>query len=366
MAPGKFVCSFLLVVTSALWFSVCHSQGQGPSDTLQQPAGPSSAAQGAPVQESEQQDAILVEARAELEKGMANDSEHLVRRYLEGHANSAQAHFLLGFILFREIQEEAKHQAQAADAKTVEPTASQMSSKEEKAKVSLAEFTAGAKYSKPGAFDLKIVALDYVLLGDYTDADKWLTRALQRNPQDSEDWYSLGRIKYNENRFAEAITAFERCLNLDARNVKAEANIGLSYAGLGRNDEAIAAYQQAIAWQADSPNKNPEPYIDYGDLLIEKNRPQEAVPLLLQAIQIDPSERRAHEKLGKAYVDLKQLALAQAEYEAAIALAPGNARLHYLLGQVYRKEGFIDKAKLELERFQALNGTALPAAAPQP
>lgn len=307
-----------------------------------------------------------MEARAELEKGMASDSEHLVRQYLEGHANAAQAHFLLGYILFREIQEEAKHHAQAADAKTVELGASQLSFKEEKAKASLAEFTAGAKYSKPSAFDLKIVALDYVLLGDYMDADKWLTRALQRNPQDSEDWYSLGRIKYNENRFAEAITAFERCLNLDARNVKAEANIGLSYAALGRNDEAIAAYQQAIAWQADSPNKNSEPFIDYGDLLIERNRPQEAVPLLVQAVQIDPSERRAHEKLGKAYVNLKQLALAQAEYEAAIALAPGNARLHYLLGQVYRKEGFIDKAKLELERFQALNGTAAPAGAPQP
>lgn len=345
----------------ALWFSVCHSQGQAPSDTHQRSGGSSSAAQGAPVQESEQQDALLREARTELEKGRADDSELLVRRYLEGHANSAQAHFLLGFILFREIQEEAKHQAQAADAKTVEPTASQMSFKAEKAKASLAEFTAGAKYRKPSAFDLKIVALDYVLLADYTDADKWLTRSLEKNPLDADGWYSLGRIKYNENRFAEAISAFEHCLKLNPRNVKAEDNLGLSYAGLGRNDEAIAAYQQAIAWQADLEYRNPGPYIDYGALLIEKNRPQEAVPLLVQATQVDPGDIRAHERLGKAYADLDQLPQAQAEYERAIALTPDNARMHYLLGQIYRKEGFTEKAKQEFERYAALNTPANPS-----
>src|SRR2546430_10395142 len=38
--------------------------------------------------------------------------------------------------------------------------------RDEKAKASLAEFTAGAKYSAPIAADLKVVAFDYVLLGD--------------------------------------------------------------------------------------------------------------------------------------------------------------------------------------------------------
>ncbi|MGB7844465.1 MAG: tetratricopeptide repeat protein [Candidatus Acidiferrum sp.] len=294
------------------------------------------------------------------------DAERLVRQYLDGHTNSAEAHFLLGFILFREIQEEAKRRAQVGSGKYSELTASGLPSKEEEAKASLAEFTAGAQYREPSAFDLKIVGLDYVLLADYTDADKWLFRSLERNPQDSEGWYYLGRTRYNENRFTEAIGAFEHCLKLDPRNVKAEDNLGLSYAGLGQSDEAIAAYQQAIAWQADLPSKSPEPYIDYGALLIEKNHPQEAVPLLLQAIQIDPGESRAHEKLGKGYLALNLLSQAQAEFEAAIALAPGNASLHYLLGQVYRKEGFSDKAKFELERFSALNGTAVSGSASKP
>ncbi len=123
---------------------------------------------------------------------------------------------------------------------------------ETNAKESLAEFTAGARYRTPSAFDLKIVAIDYILLGDSIDADKWLTRSLQLNPTDSDGWYQLGRTKYNENRFTEAIEAFKKCLALDATNVKAEENLGLSYAGLGDDLDAAKGYQTAIDWQTTS------------------------------------------------------------------------------------------------------------------
>ena len=74
-----------------------------------------------------------------------------------------------------------------------------------------------------------MVAVDYVLLGDFLDADRWLTKALSWNPSDADGWYYLGRTKYNENRFSEAIDAFQSCLKLDTHNVKAEDNLGLSY-----------------------------------------------------------------------------------------------------------------------------------------
>ena len=124
------------------------------------------------------------------------------------------------------------------------------------AKASLAEFTAGAKFHDPSAADLKVVAFDYVLISDYADADKWLTKMLEWAPSDSEGWYYLGRTKYNENRFAEAITAFQRCLKLDPQNVKAEDNLGLSFAGLGRNEEAAKTEQRIKTIQATAMNQN--------------------------------------------------------------------------------------------------------------
>jgi tetratricopeptide (TPR) repeat protein len=290
-------------------------------------------------------DPVLTQANAFLQQGKPSDAEPLLRDYLAHHPNSADAHFLLGSALFREIQESASIGSSPTGAK------------EEKAKASLAEFTAGAKYGKPSASDLKIVSLDYILLGDYPDADKWFTKMLEWTPSDSEGWYYLGRTKYNENRFDEAVHAFQQCLKLDPQNVKAEDNLGLAYAGLNRIGDAIAAYHTAIEWQKDAPTKNPGPFIDLADLLLDQNRSGEAVSYLSEAIQIAPQDSKAHELLGKAHARLNELPQAQAELEKAAELAPQNANLPCMLGPIYRKRGLTEKATLALDRCASLNGT---------
>src|SRR5207248_1884489 len=281
----------------------------------------------------------------------------------------ADGHFLLGHILFREIQAQAKElepqfpaqtHGPMASARIAASTSSEASVPKDAqalAKASLAEFTAGAKFHDPSAVDLKVVAFDYVLLVDYPDADKWLTKMLEWAPNDSEGWYYLGRTKYNENRFAEAVSAFQQCLKLDPRNVKANDNLGLSFAGLGRNEEAAAAYQQSIAWQEQSVAKNSRPYIDLGSLLIDENRPKEAVTLLLQATEIDPHDSKTHELLGKAYSRLEEFPKAQVDLEKAIELSPQTPNLHFMLAPVYRKQSLAEKAKGEYDRCAALTGS---------
>ena len=315
------------------------------------------------AQASEQTDALLSEAKVLFRQSKFAEADRAVRQYLESHSDSADGHFLLGHILFREIQAEAILDRQLAlqaqggmggAMSTPEPALPR--DREEKAKASLEEFTAGAKYRNPSAADLKTVAFDYIVLGDYPDADKWLTKMLEWAPNDSDGWYNLGRTKYNENRFAEAISAFQQCLKLDPKNVKAEDNLGLSFAGMGRNQEAAAAYQQAIAWQEQSLTKNPRPYIDLGSLLIDENRPKDAVTSLLQAFEIDPRDSKTHELLGKAYTRLEEFPKAQAELEKAIELSPQTPNLHCMLAPVYRKQGLAEKAKAEYNRCATLTG----------
>jgi len=271
----------------------------------------------------------LQEARALLEQGRLPEAEQTMRRYLEVHKSSAEAHYLLGYILF----------------------------KQQNAKASLDEYTEAAKYRVPTAADLEVVASDYVLLKDYPDADKWFTKAVEWNPKDALGWYYLGRTKYNENRFDEAISAFEQCLKLQPRDVKAEDNLGLSYEGLNRYEEAIAAYRTAIAWQTDAAVKNSRPFLDLGSLLVDTDHTEEGLPYLLEAARLSPEEHKAHRQLGKAYAHLNQLEKAVAELEKAVELAPENASVHFMLAQVYRRQGLLDKAKMESERYAALTGT---------
>lgn len=340
-----------------------------PSTTAQEPNRPSvslNATMQSPLPNSPQPDSSLAEAKSLLEKGLLPDAERAVRHHLEARANSAEAHFLLGYILFREIQSGATGETMSEGVKNLDARPADAKTRDEKARESLAEFTAGAKYHDPNAFDLKIVALDYVLLGDYVDADKWLTRSVAWNPQDTDAWYYLGRARYNENKFADAISAFQQCLKLSPGNVKAEDNLGLALAGLGRNEEATTAYKQAMDWQSQSSFKNPGPYIDLGSLLLDENRPEEAVPYLLQAIEIAPRESRSHELLGKAYTRMDQLPKAQSELERATELAPQNANLHCMLAPLYRKQGIADKAKAEFDRCAALSGSHSTPETPRP
>lgn len=271
----------------------------------------------------------LAEARALIEMHKTSDAERVTRQYLAVHNNSADAHFLLGYILF----------------------------KKEDAKGSLAEYTEGAKYRTPGAADLEAVAADYVLLKDYPDADKWFSKAVEWNPRDALGWYYLGRTKYNENRFEEAIAAFGQVLKLEPKNVKAEDNLGLSLEGLNRVDEAMAAYRSAIAWQANLAIEDSGPLLDLGSLLVENDRADEGLPYLLQAARISPDDYRIHRALGKGYTRRNELDKARAELERAAALAPENAPVHFMLAQVYRKQGLMEKAKRENERYSSLTGS---------
>ena len=279
----------------------------------------------------------LAEPRALLSEGRLAKSEAALHTFLNDHPASAEAHFLLGYVLFRE-------------QKPVE---------------SLAEFTAGARVRRPKADELKTVASDYVLLRDYGDADKWFTEVAVENPNDSDAWYLLGRTKYNENEFVEAVSSFERALALRPKYIEAENNLGLSWRELNNLEKAKAAFQTAIDWQGDAP-ADPQPFLNLGTLLADENDFDQAVTYLVKAAALFRGNPKIHEELGRVYETQKNLPKAQAELEQAIALAPNTSGLHFKLGQIYRREGLRDRAQHEFELCEKLNSTHSSTNTPNP
>lgn len=278
---------------------------------------------------SEQNEPVLREARAQAKRKDFAQAEQTVRVYLKKHPRSAQGHFLLGYIL----------------------------NAERKPKRSLVEYTTGAQFHAPRADDLMVIATDYIYLHDYADADKWLTLATQWKPDSALEWYLLGRTKYNENRFQEAVNAFKRCLQLDPRNVRAENNSGLSYEGLEDDKDADSAYRIAIQWQSNSPHPYPQPYLNLGMLLARDSHTEQALPYLQKSVELAPQNPKAHEQLGRAYEKVQMLDKAQSELEKAIVIAPNISALHFELGRIYHKEKKYELAKREFARCSVLNGT---------
>ncbi|HET8635426.1 MAG TPA: tetratricopeptide repeat protein, partial [Acidobacteriaceae bacterium] len=87
-------------------------------------------------------DALLYEGKSLANVNRFAEAEAVLRRYWSQHPQSADALYMLGFVLNRE----------------------------DKPKESLNTYTQAARLSTPKSDDLKVVALDYVMLNDYPDA----------------------------------------------------------------------------------------------------------------------------------------------------------------------------------------------------
>ena len=280
---------------------------------------------------------FLAQARSLLDAGKIQDAESSLRRDIAANPPAADAHFLLGYALFRE----------------------------QKATESLAEFTAGAKFRRPRADELKIVAADYVMLSDYADADKWFSQVVEETPNDADAWYLLGRTKYNENEFVAAIADFEHALVLHPKYVEAENNIGLAWKELNDRDKAQSAFQAAIDWQGSTP-RDEQPFLNQGTLLADGSQFDQAITFLTKAMSIAPENPSVHGELGKIYLALNKLTEAQSQIEQAIALAPDSSELHYKLGQILRKEGQAERAQQEFAICERLNGAHSSSKTPNP
>jgi tetratricopeptide (TPR) repeat protein len=240
-----------------------------------------------------------------------------------------EAHFLLGFVYFREHD----------------------------ARQSLAEYTLGAASRRPTAAEFRVIGADYVLLKDFADASRWFEEATTQEPLDPSGWYLLGRSKYNEGDYLRAAECFQRVLAIHPSDVKAEDNLGLAYQALNRLPEARKAFETAISFQQVSPSKSGAPFLDLGELLLQDGQPAKAAEALRSAVLLSPSNPRAHEQLGLALRQIDNVPEARIELEKAVALAPDSSPAHFELGQVYRRLGLKEQAAHELELCQWLTAT---------
>ena len=303
---------------AALLLSACMAWGQD--------AGPSASA---PPE--------VAQARALLAQRKLPEAEATLRSFLSTHLASAEARFLLAYTLLSE----------------------------NKPSDSLVEYTHAAQLERPSAEDLHNVALDYVLLNDYVDADRWMSRATEWAPANGEYWYALCRIKATQNRFGEALHCFTHALQLMPHSVKAENNLGIAYEGLNQPENAIAAYRKAIAFAQEkpvpgeetSPDNPAQPMLNLATLLTNRAQFAEAEPLLEKAAGLAPHDAKIHEALGRLYQRQGKLQQAQHAFELAANEKPQEAALHFQLGTVYRKEGLAQLAKSEFARAAALDAT---------
>ena len=110
--------------------------------------------------------------------------------------------------------------------------------------------------------------------------------------------------------------------------------LGKALEDLGRKDEAIKAWNEALHLAPDYP----EAQYNLGTSLLVQGNVEQALPHLQSAVKGTPHNANARENLGNAYLKLDRLAEATTQYASAAALAPDNAVFMQVLGSVLLRQ----------------------------
>jgi tetratricopeptide (TPR) repeat protein len=199
------------------------------------------------------------------------------------------------------------------------------------------------------------LAMAYVTLGKMDWARPELEKLAQTDPRNALYPYWLSRLDYDDMHLASAVANAQKAITLDPSFMKAYDNLGLYYEALGKDDEAIGAYREAIRLNRKRRIRSPWPSMNLGALLLKRGRLDDAGASLKESLNEDPRFPKAHFQLGLLLEKQKKLTEAVQELKQAADLDPTFAEPCYALGRIYRHLGDEKSAKEAFQLFQQRN-----------
>jgi tetratricopeptide (TPR) repeat protein len=130
---------------------------------------------------------------------------------------------------------------------------------------------------------------------------------------------------------------------LNPQDARAQYELGNAYYDAGKLQEAIKAYEQAVA--ADSTQK--EALVNLGNAYNESGKLQEAVSTFERALRVDPRDDKALSNLGNSYYALGQYDDGMKAYKRALEVNPKCFQAHYNIGVAFADAGIFREAVRE-------------------
>ena len=160
---------------------------------------------------------------------------------------------------------------------------------------------------------------------------------LEGNKEDAAH-FNLGSALADLGRYQEAVTAFKEAIRINPYYAKAYYNLGVTYGNLHQWQEAITSYEEAIRIKPDYA----EAYNNLGNAHERLAEHQKAITSYKEAIRIKPDYADAHYNLGVTYGELSRYQDAITEYIKALRINPdlttAQNNLNELLSQSLPQE----------------------------
>jgi superkiller protein 3 len=175
------------------------------------------------------------------------------------------------------------------------------------------------------------------------DAVSAYERALEILPNDPRTYLSLGAMYLEMGEAARSLELFEKANQL-APTGRAFLNIGTAYYRMGRFADAAEAYTRAAKF--DDAAKSPVLHGNIGDTYLRLNRPADAKRafatariLALDGLRVNDRDSRNLSRIAAFEAKLGMAAEAVAHATQAVAIAPRDPDVRYKLAVVYAVAG---------------------------
>lgn len=206
--------------------------------------------------------------------------------------------------------------------------------------------------------------------GRYGEALARLDKALERRPNDVEALIKRGGCQLRLGRPSKAIADFDRVVQRDPLNPSGHADRGIALLMLSRHDEAEAAFTRAIRLWTIPLNgarglgsggreavaeAKANAYAGLAQVYHRTGRDEAALAEYDQAIAIYAGDPNSHIGRGDVYRALGDLARALADFNEAIRLGPNLPRAYTSRGRLLEDSGEDDRALADYDQAIAID-----------
>jgi tetratricopeptide (TPR) repeat protein len=153
-----------------------------------------------------------------------------------------------------------------------------------------------------------------------------------------------------QGQLAEAAQEIREALKLDPESARLQS---LLAAELWRGRDYHAAqpiFEKLLAANPDSADLNYE----LGDLFLQQQEPEKALPLLEKAVRLKAGLLPAHASLARALVQCGHPEAAISHFDAALPLDE-DGQLHFQLSRAAQRAGRLELAREALQQYQAIS-----------
>jgi predicted O-linked N-acetylglucosamine transferase (SPINDLY family) len=203
----------------------------------------------------------------------------------------------------------------------------------------------------PDTFDaLHLLGVVELEGGNFAEAERALGRAVDANPRSAEAYSNLGLALFNLGRFEEARKFQEKALGLQPNFATARTNLGNTLMRLNRVEQAIQSHDEAIRIKPDYSDA----HVNRGMALLLVDRDDEADQSFDRALALRSRQFQAIVGKGLVSLNRRHFDVALAHFDAALAISP-TAEVLAHRGRLYTQTKQLAKAEADFDAALAID-----------